>query len=241
MPLKSDQVTPEHSRTAILLFARTPKAEIQHKWLPKGELLYAQFNEHSLNLIRRSGIPFFHFSEKDQRGKNFGEKFANAIQEIFDSGYDRIISIGNDSPQLSHVEIRTAIQSLEDGIQVLGPSKDGGIYLLGLLRSAFDKQRFLEFSWGHRCLYGELKEFLEINAKNVHILPAFFDIDNSSDIVFLQGLCSFIPFSIIQLIQSLISRNKISEFGMILSEVTPFNTPNSNKGSPVNFPILAHI
>ena len=178
-------------------------AEIQHKWLPKGELLYAQFNDHSLDLIRRSGIPFFHFSEKEQRGNNFGEKFANAIQQIFDSGFDRIISIGNDSPPLSQLEIRTAIQSLDAGNQVLGPSRDGGIYLLGVLKSKFDKQRFLEFSWGRRGLYKELKEHLEINGGNPHILRAFIDIDKPSDITLLLRLTLFIPIGILITIQAL--------------------------------------
>ena len=239
MPLKMDHVTPEQSRTAILLFARTPKAEIQHKWLPKGELLYAQFNDHSLNLIQRSGIPFFHFSEKDQRGTNFGEKFCNAIQRIFDSGFDRIISIGNDSPHLSLLEIKTAIQSLEAGNQVLGPSRDGGIYLLGVLKSKFDKQRFLEFSWSRRCLYKELKEHLEINGENPHILRAFIDIDKPTDIPLLLRLTLFIPIGILITFQTLFNRVKNLNFELVLDEITPFYTPNSNKGSPCNFTFLA--
>ena len=232
-------MTPEQSRTAILLFARTPTAEIQHKWLPKGELVFEQFIDHSLNLIRRSGIPFFHFSEKEQRGNNFGEKFANAIQRIFDSGFDRIISIGNDSPHLSLLEIKTAIHSLEAGNQVLGPSRDGGIYLLGLLKSKFDKQRFLEFSWGRRCLYKELKRHLEINGQNPKILRAFIDIDKPSDILFLLKLTMFIPIGILIVFRTLLNRLKNLNFEVVLNEITPFYTPNSNKGSPSFFSFSA--
>ncbi|MBT8235746.1 MAG: DUF2064 domain-containing protein [Bacteroidia bacterium] len=232
-------MTPEQTRTAILLFARTPQAEIQHKWLPKGELLYEQFNEHSQNLISRSGRSFFHFSEKDQQGENFGEKFANAFQRIFDLGFDRIISIGNDSPHLTNLEIRTAIQSLEAGNQVLGPSRDGGIYLLGLLSSEFDKERFLEFSWGRRCLYTELKEYFEINNKTPHILPAIIDVDNSSDIPLLLRFSKFIPIGIIQFLQTQLNRVKILDIEVVLAEITPFYTPNSNKGSPAYLPIPA--
>ena len=232
-------MTPEHSRTAILLFARTPQAEIQHKWLPKGESLYEQFNEHSLNLIRQSGIPFFHFSEKDQCGRSFGEKFANAFQKIFDSGFDRIISIGNDSPHLTNLEIRVAVQSLKTGNQVLGPSRDGGIYLIGLLKSKFDKQRFIDFSWGRRSLYKELKEYLGINGKDPHILRAFIDIDKPSDIPLLLRFTMFVPYGILITFQTLFKRVKNLDFEMVLAEITPFYTPNSNKGSPLYFSILA--
>ena len=226
-------------KTAILLFARSSQAEMQHKWMPKGEYLFEQFNEHSLKLIQHSGLPYFHISEKDQHGQNFGEKFTNAILKIFDSGFDRIISIGNDTPNLTKLELRKAIESLQVGNQVLGPSRDGGIYLLGLLRSEFDKNRFLAFSWGRSSLYKELKEYLEIKGENPLILAAFVDIDDISDIPFLLRLTYFIPFSIFKLFQALLSRRKIASFELVLGEITPFYTPNSNKGSPLFLPILA--
>lgn len=232
-------MTPSAPKTAILLFARTSQAEMQHKWLPKGELLYKQFNGHSLKLIQHSGLPYFHFSEKDQYGKNFGEKFTNAIQRIFDSGYDRIISIGNDTPHLTKLEIRKAIESIEAGNQVLGPSRDGGIYLLGLLKSEFDNERFLSFSWGRSRLYKELKEYFEISEKIPLILPVYLDVDNISDIQLILDFTSFIPFGIYKILQALISRVKIPRFELVLGRITPFYTPNSNKGSPLFSPVLA--
>jgi hypothetical protein len=234
-----NRVTPFAPKTAILLFARTSQAEMQHKWLPKGDLVYKQFNGHSLKLIKHSGLPYFHFSEKEQCGNNFGEKFTNAIQRIFDLGFDRIISIGNDTPHLTKLEIRKAIESIEVGNQVLGPSRDGGIYLLGLLKSEFDKEHFLTFSWGRSCLYQELKKYFEISGEKTLILPAFVDVDTIYDVSILLRFTSFIPFGIIKLFQALISREKILRFELALGEITPFYTPNSNKGSPLYSPVLA--
>ncbi|NNE03745.1 MAG: DUF2064 domain-containing protein [Eudoraea sp.] len=232
-------MTPSHSRTAILLFARTSHAEVQHKWLPKGDIFFEELNRRSLSMIRRSGLPYFHFSEKEQIGQNFGEKFTNAIEKIFESGFDRIISIGNDTPQLSGRELQKAIRSIEAGNQVLGPSKDGGIYLLGVMKTAYDKKRFLNFSWGRSYLYKELKAYFEEVLESPLILPSFFDVDNASDIAFLLKFSSFIPFSILKLYQALLSSIKILEFELVLEQITPFYTPNSNKGSPLNTLTLA--
>ena len=131
-------------RTAILIFANSSKEEMKYKAIPKGNILFDVLTEHTLNTARKTGLPYFLMSEKEQIGSSFGERFVNAISSIFELDFDMVITIGNDTPQLKSSDIVRASKLLGAKKSVLGPSRDGGFYLMGIHKSQFDAKTFRE-------------------------------------------------------------------------------------------------
>jgi len=75
-------------------------------------------------------IPGFEFHP--QKGEDLGQRICQAFVNEYRGGFDRIIVIGTDCPSLSADEIRKAFERLGDTEAVIGPTRDGGYYLLGL-------------------------------------------------------------------------------------------------------------
>ena len=75
----------------------------------------------------------------DQAGKDLGDRMMNAFRFGFSKDFDAIVMIGTDSPTFPAESIDEAFEQLEnDRDLVLGESKDGGFYLIGLRRSYSD-------------------------------------------------------------------------------------------------------
>ena len=66
-----------------------------------------------------------------ERGSTFGERFENALEDVRSLGYDEIVAIGGDIPGLDGRRIAEAFSALASNDVVLGPSPDGGVYLIG--------------------------------------------------------------------------------------------------------------
>jgi glycosyltransferase A (GT-A) superfamily protein (DUF2064 family) len=66
-----------------------------------------------------------------QRGADFGERLRNAFADARALGYETIVVVPGDVPGLGLPQLRRAFDLLRDHTVVLGPSPDGGVYLLG--------------------------------------------------------------------------------------------------------------
>ncbi|MBR1437135.1 MAG: TIGR04282 family arsenosugar biosynthesis glycosyltransferase [Synergistaceae bacterium] len=87
------------------------------------------------------------FILREQSGENLGVKMSNAMCEILSSGYGKAVLIGSDIPSLRAGNIQHAFRQLDDVPVVLGPSADGGYWLIGM--SEFVPEAFTVKSWGH--------------------------------------------------------------------------------------------
>jgi len=67
-----------------------------------------------------------------QKGNNLGERMKNAFKRSFDKGFKRTVIIGTDSPTLPLSYIRDAFDVLKEVPVTIGPTFDGGYYLIGL-------------------------------------------------------------------------------------------------------------
>ena len=94
-----------------------------------------------------------------QEGKDLGDKMRRAIQDRFVEGYKKVVIIGSDSPSLPVSYIEQALSSDKD--MVLGPSTDGGYYLIGMQGKVVEI--FDEVTWGTEKV---LQETYERLAKN---------------------------------------------------------------------------
>lgn len=164
--------------TALLLFLRSEQDEARCKPLagsPKASAaLFRRFNRYAIQQARRTGLPLFVIQGDQQVGANFGERLANAYHSVFELGYERVIAIGNDCPELNTGLLLQAAGALEQHGLVLGPTQDGGAYLIGLRRSAFDRAAFANLPWQTDTVY-EALEALADDA--VAVLSTSFDVD----------------------------------------------------------------
>lgn len=66
-----------------------------------------------------------------QSNGDLGDRIKHAFNEVFDQN-EKVIIIGSDCAQLSANHIQQAIDALDNNNVVIGPSLDGGYYLLGM-------------------------------------------------------------------------------------------------------------
>lgn len=145
-------------------------------------------NKRVLSTVSKSGLDYFHFTENDQVGTCFGVRFSNAISAIFQKGYENIITIGNDTPQLQLSHIHKAAAFLNNGESVVGPSVDGGFYLMGISYSQFDKASFKNLPWQSSQLASCYLKSLDNKNLSYQLLESLIDFDTVEDVrQFLNG------------------------------------------------------
>ena len=111
-----------------------------------------------------------------QQGNNLGEKMSNAIQWLFQKGYDRVLLIGADSPDLPLPFITEAFENLDSYSLVIGPSEDGGYYLIGM-NKPFDII-FKDINWGHENVLAGTVSKAKAAGISYFLLPEWYDIDD---------------------------------------------------------------
>jgi len=103
--------------------------------------------------VKNSKVDVIWIGEKEQKGNSFGERFTNAFLQLFDQGYEKVIAIGNDCPDLTTAHIETAITQLDHQSLVLGPTLDGGDYLIGIHQRNFDSTLFGTIPWNSQKVH----------------------------------------------------------------------------------------
>ncbi len=83
---------------------------------------------------------------RDQPEGDVGEKMSGVFRSEFARGYGKICLIGTDCPGISSSDILRTFELLGKSELVLGPSRDGGYYLIGL--SVFRPELFAGIAWG---------------------------------------------------------------------------------------------
>lgn len=145
------------------------------------EDLFQTLQDFELILYAYPTINFYNNSNVyEQKGTTLGDKMYNAFYEQFKKGYDNLVLIGSDTPQLSADYIRDSFQHLESKNIIIGPSDDGGYYLIGLRKKALKKELFEEISWStNRVLHQTLQK---INKEELYLLRYLNDIDTLTDL-----------------------------------------------------------
>jgi rSAM/selenodomain-associated transferase 1 len=125
------------------------------------------------------------YSYMPQTGAGLGKKMHNAFTRCFSDGFSSVVIIGSDSPDLPPQIIKEAFQALEKRDAVIGPSCDGGYYLIGFCRESFTPEAFEGIAWGTDSVCKMTMGILESAGNRVHVLPAWRDIDRPEDVVAL--------------------------------------------------------
>ncbi len=176
-------------KIALLYFSCKPTVESRRKnWFSLGanrrnEALASSLILQTSQIVQQSGFPVFHYHEGNQTGRTFGERLANAYQEIFDQGYDAVIATGNDTPEMANIDWQTVATQLSAGKCVLGPSLRGGTYLIGLTAAAFCKTAFQNLPWQSGRLFQLLRQYCALAGMAPVVLEALRDINTYHDLI----------------------------------------------------------
>jgi len=117
-----------------------------------------------------------------QRGKDLGEKMADAFCVVFAMGYEAAVVIGTDAPDLPPYYIEETFGRLESGKceAVFGPCEDGGYYLLGITR--LHRVLFRDIPWSSGAVLRESLKRAEEVGIDVSLLPMWHDVDTAADL-----------------------------------------------------------
>ncbi len=190
---------------ALIIFAKLPRpGEVKTRLgksigMEKAAEIYKQFAEQAFTLadgLKSKGVTIYIFFVPgaemnevgawvgrdflfiEQAGDNLGERMYNAFGRTFADGAKRSVVIGTDVPELNSSIIDSAFSQLDGHDIVLGPSTDGGYYLLGMksLQPVFDG---IEWSTD-RVLRQTLDRLTSLHLSNA-MLREIADVDTEED------------------------------------------------------------
>jgi rSAM/selenodomain-associated transferase 1 len=116
-----------------------------------------------------------------QNGENLGQRMRNALTELLElSNIESALLIGSDIPQLSPDLIDRAHLALHEHDLVLGPTVDGGYYLIGL--GEIESELFTGIEWGTDSVLADTLRAADAKRLSVHLLPNLRDLDTEADL-----------------------------------------------------------
>ena len=191
--------------TGLLLFVKAPQAGQVKTRLGKSIgfsqscQLYRQFGLDLVQRLQTLKIPLLIFFAPQaglpiiqswlgnhryfpQQGDDLGDRMAHAFETGFQLGFQQLMILGSDSPDVPLSYLNQGIEALKLNQSVLGPSDDGGYYTLGFSPTSWCPSVFQEMAWSTESVYPQSLEILRSQSSPVHILPAWYDVDTLEDL-----------------------------------------------------------
>ncbi len=127
-----------------------------------------------------------HFQLIAQRDGDFGHRLVGAIEDLFSVGFGAVCLINSDSPTAPSSVFAEAVRILASPNDklVLGPSEDGGYYLIGM--KTLHPRLFEGIDWSTDQVLAQTRARATEIGLEVHLLPPCYDVD---DRIMLQRLC----------------------------------------------------
>lgn len=122
-----------------------------------------------------------------QEGEGLGQRMSHALEWVLSLGYDACVLTGSDLPELTAAQLESAFRALERADAVLGPSDDGGYYLVGLKRpcpALFERQSY----GGSSVLESTLAAAAQAGLSTALALPCR-DVDTPEELRALGARC----------------------------------------------------
>jgi rSAM/selenodomain-associated transferase 1 len=115
-----------------------------------------------------------------QHGADLGARMAHAFRTHFASGEVPVIAIGADCPAIDASVIGDAVRRLESHDVAIGPTVDGGYYLLGL--NAPQPDLFAAVPWSTAEVFRITVDRCRARDLSVAVMPPLRDVDSLADI-----------------------------------------------------------
>ena len=125
-----------------------------------------------------------------QMGTGLGERLTSATQWAAAHGYTKILLVGSDSPTLPISYISEAFTQLDSRDITIGPSTDGGYYLIGfstLNVATAVPFVFEDIAWSTAAVFQQTVARIRSIKATVGLLPPWYDIDTAEDLAFLHA------------------------------------------------------
>jgi rSAM/selenodomain-associated transferase 1 len=126
-----------------------------------------------------------------QRGDGFGERLFTTAADLLRCGFSSVCLIDSDSPTVPREAFALAVATLQqpgDRI-VLGPSHDGGYYLIGMKQA--HRAPFENVTWSTAAVFSETVTAIQKSGVELVTLPLWYDVDDSSSLTILRSeLCN---------------------------------------------------
>ena len=126
-----------------------------------------------------------------QTGQGLAAGLASVFQHFAIPGRDAVIAFNSDSPHLPTSVLETAFDALETCDLVVGPTHDGGYYLVGA--KASHEGLFSSDGMGTMNALEVLLTRAQALALSVHLTHPFYDIDVAEDLSRLADELQRIP------------------------------------------------
>ncbi len=191
---------------AVAIMAKAPRAgEVKTRLCPPLSLaeaaaLYRRFLLDKIEQVRAlrtaspaiaytptEGRAFFEevapgFLLVSQRGADLGDRLANCLSEFLDRGYRGALAIDSDTPTLPLRFLQEALDLMATPAidVVLGPTEDGGYYLIGL--RTVHRELFAAMPWSTSQVLQETIRRADAKGLRVACLPPWYDIDTPDDL-----------------------------------------------------------
>jgi glycosyltransferase A (GT-A) superfamily protein (DUF2064 family) len=115
-----------------------------------------------------------------QIGASLGERLDHLLTETLVSGSERAVVMDSDSPTLPPEYISHAFDQLTAADVVIGPTRDGGYYLIGMKQPQSHLLRDVEMSTSH--VLADTLALAEATRLAVSLLPTWYDVDTVDDL-----------------------------------------------------------
>jgi len=196
-------------RQRLLIFARYPEAGKTKTRLTPGlgaegaAQLHAQMirkTMHTAARLRSVGIEVHHHggTARDWRSLirsplhlipqtegDLGAKLQSAFERSFKRGDEALVVIGTDCPFIKRGDLQETYGKLRHHDMVIGPSADGGYFLLGLRR--WVPQVFTDIDWGSERVFEQTVASAKTAGLTIHELRTLDDIDTPDDLTAFAG------------------------------------------------------
>lgn len=188
-------------KQALIIFARNPiRGKVKTRLAAtmgeeKALSIYCTLLEHTVKITQQllcdryvffaDGIslndhwPDDVYLKRNQVDGDLGARMHHAFDTLFQESYDQLIIIGTDCFELTEDILQHAFTALQKHEVVIGPSADGGYYLLGMRQ--FYPFLFEEKTWSTDTVYSSTIHQLEMHQISYKPLPTLNDIDTEED------------------------------------------------------------
>lgn len=120
-----------------------------------------------------------------QRGADLGERLQNCFADLFGMGYETVVIIGGDTPTLPGEAVWDALESLTEPQEVVvGPTEDGGYYLIGMRQ--LQRAVLTAIPWSTAQVWPVTRARIEAAQLDLIELPPWYDVDTPADLERLQ-------------------------------------------------------
>ncbi len=129
------------------------------------------------------------FDYSPQGKGDIGLRMGRAFGDGFRGGYDRVVIIGSDIPDITGDIIHKAFEGLKKHDLVLGPAGDGGYYLIGMHKTAFiqaNPRLFNGINWGTDGVLSQTLDVAEELRLSYILLDTLNDVDRPEDLAVWQ-------------------------------------------------------